>query len=602
MGITLARPLSYVLLALSWAAGLYLFGQDFSTYQPWAVFLGVVLFSMPIVLGSLYLTTVRKIHYLAGFASQGWLYRLLGGRILVTLFWAAWAPASTFFLLLQFRAYGPREWFGFLLVIPVFYALYLVLHRVVRGELKHYRQVASALRAAQWVTPFVVLPVYITVLSVTGSPTQVATLGEAIAMHQDRALSLSGSALVHELSQFMAYYDGARQFVATRLGAQGTLPALLLVGLGGWLVFFCAATMLSSFVVPRAEYRRVFARLSDADDPPNPEPARVVLTGAIAVIAVVFVALPGFAALELHARQQGSSFTAAKAKVEVAVVLIDGKAYRPEVLPQLKDLQLDKVRQLEALQPQLERSLDAAFSRMEGNVEPFLDWYYQLSAEYVRTLNLLRGQLEDYVGERLAEYLQRGDPFGEFEALVAEAIAQHTALRAQFDAEAKELLGQHRLAVGEDAELKVVEELSLGTLIEFPSPDESIPLAVRAGTGGAAGLITAAVVTKVVAKLYAKGVIKLAAQPLAKALMTRAVAVGGGAAAGAAAGSVVPGLGTAAGAIVGAGIGLIAGIGMDYGLLKLEESFNRDKFRGDLLEAIQGVRQGYLTTMHASGS
>lgn len=602
MGITLARPLSYVWLALLWAAGLYLFGRDFHIHQPWAVFLGVVLFSMPIVLGSLYLTTVRKIHNLAGFAAQGWLYRLFSGRLLVTLFWAAWAPASTLFLLLQFRAYTHQEWLGFLLVIPVFYALYLAFHRVVRGELKHYRQVASAVRAALWVTPFVVLPAYVTVLAVTGSQTQAATLGEAIAMQQGKTASLSGSALVHELSQFMAYYDGARLFVATRLGAQGTVPALLLVGLGGWLVFFSAATMLSSFVVPRAEYGRVFARLSDADDPPTPEPARVMLTGAIAVIAVVFVALPGFAALELHARQKGPAFTAAKAKIEVAVVLIDGKAYRPDVLPQLKDLQLDKVSQLEALQPQLEHSLDVAFAQMTGNVEPFLDWYYQLSAEYLRTLNLLRGQLEDYVGEKLEEYLQRGDPFGEFEALVADAIARHAALRAQFDADAKELLQQYRMAVQEDANLKVVEELSLGTLIEFPTPDESIPLAIRAGTGSAAGLITAAVVTKVVAKLYAKGVIKLAAQPLTKALMTRAVAVGGGAAAGAAAGSVVPGLGTAAGAIVGAGVGLVAGIGMDYGLLKLEESFNRDKFREDLLEAIQGVREDYLATMRAGGN
>lgn len=60
-------------------------------------------------------------------------------------------------------------------------------------------------------------------------------------------------------------------------------------------------------------------------------------------------------------------------------------------------------------------------------------------------------------------------------------------------------------------------------------------------------------VTKVVENLYAKGVIKLATQPLTKALMTGAVAIGSGAAVGAAAGAVVPGVGTAAGAIVCAG-------------------------------------------------
>lgn len=587
----------FLLLALPWAAGLYLLGRHISTVPPWTVFLGVVAFSVPVVLSSLYLVTVRKIQDVAGFASQGCIYRLVGGRVVATLGWTAWAIASTFFLLLQFRAYTPGEWLGFFAVIPLFFVTYWLLHRAVRSELKPYRQVADALRIARWVTPFVALLVYVIVLQAAGGLPEVDTLGEAIELRRGEAPAPGGSVLVYELGQFMAYYDGARLFVAAQVGAQGTGWALAVLALGGWVLFFNAAVMLSCFLVPREEYRRVFARLSDADDPPHPESARVILTSAIITLVVVFLALPAFAMLELHARQQAPAISDAKTQLETVVVLIDGHPYRPEVVQELKDLRFDIARQLDEVMPLLPASLDAAFDRMEDNVEPFLDWYYQLSAEYLRTLNLLRGQLEGYVSNKLEGHLQQGDPFGEFEALVSEALALHEKSQSRFSEESAALLEKHKLVLPDETPLRVVQELSLSSLLEFPSPDETIPFGMRAGTGGAAGIITTAVVAKVVANLYAKGVVKLAAKPLAKAFATRAAAVGGGMAGGAAIGSAVPVVGTAAGAVIGAGVGLVVGIGMDYGLLKLEEALGRDEFREQLLEAIGEVRAEFLTKL-----
>jgi hypothetical protein len=584
----------FLLLALPWAAGLYVLGRHITTVPPWAVFLGVVTFSVPVVLSSLYLVTVRKIQYLAGFASQGWIYRLLCRRVLATLGWTAWAIASTFFLLLQFRAYTPGEWLGFFAVIPLFFGTYWLVHRAVRSELKPYRQVADALRIARRITPFVALVVYVAVLQAAGGLPEVGSLGEAIALRRgESAAAPGGSALVYELTQFMAYFDGARLFVSAQVGAQGTAWALAVLALGGWVLFFNAALMLSCFLVPRQEYRRVFARLSDADEPPHPESARVILTSAIATLVVVFVALPTFAALELRARQQAPEITDARAQLETVVVLIDGHPYRPEVLPALEDLQLGVVRQLDELQLQLAASLATAFDRMEANVDPFLDWYYQLSAEYLRTLNLMRGQLQGYVGSKLEAHLQQGDPFGEFKRLLSEAMSLHEELQARFATESAALLARHKLALPDGTPLRIVQEVSLSNAVELPSPDETISFGMRAGTG----VITTAVVTKVMAKLYAKGVLKLASQPLAKAALTRAAAVGGGMAGGAAIGSVVPIVGTAAGAVIGAGVGLLAGIGMDYGLLKLEEALGRDEFRAQLLEAIGEVRAELLKDM-----
>lgn len=233
------RQLSrFLCLALPWAAGIYLMGRYITILPPWAVYFGVLVFSFPVVLSSLYLVTVRKTQNLAGFTSEGWIYRLVGGRFVATIYWTVWGVISTFFLLLQFRAYTPGEWLGFFIVIPLFYGAYRLLQHAVRSELKPYRQVADALRIARHVTPFVALLVYVVLLQATGGLPEVNTLGEAIALRRGELTHPTGSVLVYELGQLMAYYDGARLFMAVQIGAQDTGLALAIFMLGSWVLFF----------------------------------------------------------------------------------------------------------------------------------------------------------------------------------------------------------------------------------------------------------------------------------------------------------------------------------------------------------------------------
>lgn len=593
-------PSTFFPLALIWAFALYVAGSLLDAMPPWAVFAAVVLLSVPVMLTGLYLTTVRKINQLARFASQGWLYRLLSGRIIATVIWAGASLIGSLFILLQFRTYLALEWFAFLLVIPLLYLVYGGLFRVVRGELKPYGQVATALRGARRITPLVALLPYLLITGFAGEHPEVGSLAEAIALRRGELDPLSGSALVQELAHWVAFYDGARLFAGAQLSAEGAILAWLVLGVGGWVVFYGAACMLSCFLIPWREYRRVFASLSEADQPAPPEPLRVILVGAIGTLVVLFILLPAFAGLETVVRQQSPSVTTPRDTLQQVVVRIDGQSYQPEVLDDIRNLQLDALRELEAQRPLLEQSLDKAFHRMEANIDPFLDWYYQLTAEYLRTLNLLRGRIEDFVAGKLQDHLQRDDPFGEFEGLLALALEQHERLRDRFSQDTESALNRHAVKDTAGVDTVVIEELSLASLLAFPSPNETIPFPVRAGTGGAAGAITATVVAKVVTKLYAKGAIKLAAQPLTKAAVARGVAVAGGAAAGAAAGTaILPGIGTGAGALIGVGIGLATGIGVDYSLLKLEEHLSRETFREDLLQAVREVHEAYRAGLSA---
>ena len=57
---------------------------------------------------------------------------------------------------------------------------------------------------------------------------------------------------------------------------------------------------------------------------------------------------------------------------------------------------------------------------------------------------------------------------------------------------------------------------------------------------------------------------------------------------------MIPGLGTLAGAAVGAVVGIAAGVSVDYFLLRLEEEFNREEFRAELIDAINAQEQEVL--------
>lgn len=578
------------LLVLSWAAAVYWLGSSIGSLSPIAVYVATLALGLPVLWSSLYLLTVRKIHGLARFESAGWFHRLMSGRVLGTIFWSVFALVSTFALLIQFHAYTTLEWVVFFAVVPLFIVVFSLLQRISRNEFKPYQCTASSLIAASWITPFVAVLGYMGVLWVVGGVQHVDSLHQAIDIRRGALVEPAGSALVQNALELMAYFDGARVFVASRLSDQASWLALVILAVGSWFVFFIACLALSAFMISRVEYRRVFSGLSDAAEPAAPEFGRVLVASAVFTLIVVFVALPSFITLEAGARQAHPAIQQTRYVLETAVVMVDGIAYRAELLEEHKKLRLALVSELDAIQPRLLASLDAGFERIEANVEPFLDWYYGLTAEYLRMLKLLSGDLEDFIASEMRQHLERGEPFGEYEAVLDQAISTHQALDARFQAATKEMLARNVIDTPLGEHVRVLSELSLQDLVQLPTLDESIPLSVRMGGGGATGAVTTLVVSKVSAKIFAKGVIKLAAQPLLKAVVARGAATLLGAGSGAVAGSVVPGVGTAIGGVLGAAVGLMAGASVDYGLLKLEEHLQRDVFRAQLLEAIHETR------------
>ena len=148
------------------------------------------------------------------------------------------------------------------------------------------------------------------------------------------------------------------------------------------------------------------------------------------------------------------------------------------------------------------------------------------------------------------------------------------------------------------AQVDIARHSPLDALKDPPSHSVIVNLENRlllSGGAGAAGAVSGAIAGKVTAKVVGKGAIKLGAQALIKVTAGKAVSALGGAAAGAASGaaigSVIPGAGTALGAAVGGVIGgITVGVTVEKLLLMLEESFSREEFKHQILEAIEEAR------------
>ena len=593
----------YLAMAIVWGFAISYFGREFTIRPPWIVFVGVVLFSIPVILSSLYLVTTRKIRNLAVYDRGGCLYRIFSGRIGWTLLWSVWAAISTFFVLLQFHTYTTWEWLGFFLVVPLFWIVYQVARNLLTGEIKPYLASATAIRTARRVTPILATLAYFAVVYVFVDLPHHQTLSQAIEYARKDHLLPTGSALIFELAHYQAYYDGAKYFALGQLRGDQFIWALLLVSLGGYLIFFSASTMLSCFAIPFREYRRVFSPLSDAETPPRMTGLNIGLTSAIFSFVVLFILLPTFTTIEQVIREDNEPFETARETVDLLVVQIDDAYFRPGTLDELRDAQVQALRKMDHLLPALDRELDRAFDAMESNVDSFLDWYYSLKAEYSRIGNLAAGNFEDYLAEKLTTDLQRGDPFKDFEAIVAEAMALQKEIQEAYIQDAQAILARNRVQPPDDVNLIVVQRVALPEMLNLPQHKDMVDIEKRLGLSGGAGVIAAVATKKIIAKIAAKGTFKIAGTAVAKMVAGKAVAglggAAGGAAAGAAIGSVIPGIGTAIGATIGGIAGAVAaGVAVDKGLLMLEEYFGREQFKQELVDAIRETRAAFQADLH----
>ena len=591
--LTIKALFIFLIKTLIYAGAVYYTTNQFTIDNLGTVILGVFILSLPIILCGTYGSTVRQIRRLTIFKERGILFKIVSSRFLKSILWILWALSTSFFMLLQFHTYSEWEWFFFLLVIPFFWIVFSTCRKFIAHEIVGYMATDIALRWARFLCPILMLILYYAFFGQFETLPNYANIPEAIQDQKSRVENLAGSTITREASHFLALYDGIRIFILNHSLSQDTIWGFLLLTFSKLIVFFNACAILSCFVIPTTEFRRIVGPLTDQDIPPALSIQRIAIASAIFTLLTLFIYAPTFVYLEAWVQQKSIALNEDRTKIEkVAVDLIGEEPFRKGTIEKLHKAKIKALPDKVAIQRDLDEKLEIGFKRLESRVDIYLDWYYSLMGEYTRISKLLIGELEEDMKRRFQEALEQGgNPFWEYEAAVSQLLMHYEDAQKAYIEKANKILHKNRLDL-KGVPFDVNEQLTLLDAVNLPIHQEDfINLQHRLGTGSAAGMITAIIVGKVAGK----SIFKLAVGALFKVVASKAtgavVSAGAGAATGAAVGSVVPGLGTAIGAVIGGIIGGIgAGIIVDKTLIELEAAISREKFKAEILAAINEAR------------
>jgi hypothetical protein len=504
-------------------------------------------------------------------------------------------------MLAQFHTYGLNEWLSFLLVIPVYYLVFIQSRKLVQLELKQYLVTSFAIKAAGRVTPIIMSVVYLVFSVLFLTRVDYSSLQDAVSAQKQLVSDMTGSAVVFEISQLMAVYNGLKEFAISRLSELDATAALIGTVFGTLIVFYNASAMLSCFLIPRSEFLRIFAPITQDADIPKISPSRVAFTAAVTTFIILFIYVPLFPLLEAHFRRKPAWIEFVRSQVKI-IEQIGDLYVKQGTIEKIEAEKIKVLLKFQSSNEQLIKSVDAGFNLMTQNVDLFLNWYYSLPAEYGRLIKLMSGNLEDYLAERLKEFLSKGDPFGEVESEIKRVMEEHKEILERFKRTVDKIIQENRVT-NIDPGVEVARKTTLTEALSPPIHNDKIDFSQRIGSATVLGSVTALVSAKVLSKAIGKATIKNAAQIVAKVVGGKAVGSAGGyltgMAGGAAIGSIFPGIGTAIGAVAGGIIGGVAtGIAIDKVVLLLEEAFSREDFRKELISSIEAARTEFKANVN----
>lgn len=608
--LNFTRILVFSTLSAAWLGFAYYFGKLIPDKQLWFALLVTLLFGLPIYCAAIYAVTIERIYRANQFQKLGILHWLFTRRILAYLVWLFWAVVFSFLLLCYLGSADKQEWVVFFTAIPAFAVIYTLFSSVAAREYKPYIAVHKSLSWSRWLTAITMAVLFVVLVDHTDTTRQYASLSEAVAAESQKLDGTTNSILILETNRLLGFVEGMKRYA---LGSLQSLSDVLYLGcvFAGSLVFFYNVMLgISSFMLPLPEYRRILAPIQDSDEPPAVSPWAWAITSAFTTFFVFFIYVPSTVYVDAWLRSNPETveeIRASQQKVVQTVEMIGDDYYKPGTAKQIEQAYLDTLSKMESSLEKLRETTGTGFQQMVDNVDAYLDWYYSLPGEYERILALATGVLENWMSEKLQNYLMRGNAFGPVQQSIEEVLQNNQQLRAEHLQQVERILADNRVEPVSEAQLEIVRHASLNALKEPPAHSVIVNLENRvliSGGIGTAGAITGAIAGKITAKVAGKGIIKLGAQALIKVTAGKAVSALGGAAAGAATGaalgSFIPGIGTAIGAMIGGIIGGITiGLTVEKLLLMLEEAFSRDEFKRQILEAIEEERlefERFLTT------
>ena len=594
-------------MAVAWLSAVYAVVGG-STMEVFNLGLGMLLVGIPMCLAGTCMSTLRRRRWLSSlFRRQGWLYRLLSGRWLSTLMWLALGLGMSLVLVLQVHIYEQVEWVILAAAIPLFTVVFACIQRwLLKAGLHADMAVTEALAWSRRICPVLLLVLQVAAMMWLSDLPRYESIEVAVTAHTPETANRSGSALVREALHWVGYFDGLKAYALAHRGPTDALVGWTLFVLvsGNYLLLYFVCVALSCFRLSRAEFAQAGLAPCTTED--------FFKVAAVATFVIPIIYFPALAQLESvmsQSREPARVRASVQATITPIVRLlvverIDGDHYRQGTVERIARARREAAVPVGAAAEQLRREVDATFERLEREaVDEYLDWYYTLTAEWGRLVNLLTGgmaRVETHLTEKVRETFEQQKWYAGVDTALDRLMAADEEARKVHEETVRDILERNRVDAQrlQNARVDIASIASLENILQPSFHQDFIPAAHRflgAGGGGAAvaGRIGSIIAKKVKTNILKKRILKVAAKALLKALVSKLGSAGTTAAIGAAAGSAVPGLGTAVGAVGGAVVGLGAGIGADSALLKLEEALSRDDFRREIITAIREARHEF---------
>ncbi len=601
---------------------------------PWQAAIVIFLVGSATWVTLAYLSAIRKAHAVAILARPIWWGRFLSGhgfRMLLSFVPALLSGVGVLVAVLD-QGMIAITWFGLTGVLVIELARNFSVHfSAYLRPFAHGRGVIliSAVISA------IVMTTVVTLTSGFGNsyiPTGLDGLFETSSGYT------GSSEAIALLSDWAAFLSGAKAMVEHEAGRG--LPTWLIMCwrlVAAFSYFFALALACSATLIASPEARRILSP-TDSDEPAEVGLLSAGVASALTVIVafMIFQSLARIEAItivvaqrqsiemmqpELNAGrrpadniptsdapptpQRASPLSPVGIRQTVEAEIIGNLQCRPGTIAEIEGLDRYFLAMLDQQEDHLRSGIRTGFDGVRSNVPGFLDWYYSLSAEYLRTFNLATGSGVEYLDGQLQSILAYGNPLSGVETAI-EALAGNTLLAELYQESRSKKLAECAIDIPRDEVEIVRTESRPAEFLETEVHLEAIDLQTRllsASLGGVtSGIAAAAIMAKISAKAIGKPIFAVAAKTLAKIAGGKALSFGGGVliggGTGAAGGSIIPGAGTVVGAIAGGVAGGIAVmLGVDFALLKLDEAVSRKEFEAEIIHAIDEAESDLLAEL-----
>lgn len=479
------------------------------------------------------------------------------------------------------------EWLLLALTIPAYYGVLCMMSKVLARQYEPLFQTGSTVWWSGIVTGILLCAAYGAIYYFQPVPT--CPSAEAALMAAVNPFEGSPSVLLSESGQYLAYAEALKIF------AQEQAADLSFGFYLGWRILVAASalfgvtSLLEVCALTFPEIKRIFLPLESAKQPSQSYPIikkYLVLFCLLPTCLVgAFVVADSQAEKVVATQEYSWAESFVRDQIGIAAFVLDGKYYDYEATQALMD---DTSVQSEALYAEasaaLEPVINEVIDKQLANIDPYLDWYYSLPADYERLLQYFTGTVEEGMKEQLESQINNGVDDSALTSQMESYMAQVNELHDNF----KEQLAACELVNIPPWMITNQMELPETTLTEIFAPtqkllDAGTRLGISAGTGIAGGLITKAVTQKIIAKPFFNKIVTRLAEALASRGLVEAAATGGGT-------LIAPGVGTAIGIVAGTALGFAS----DYIFLKVDEAANRESYRAEIVDALESQRSELL--------